>query len=777
MSEPIIVAAAGEEPNPDRDFLDEAVERFRIAADADDRTRNEMRDDFKFYVGDTQWTEEDRQLRDADGRPCLTINRIPQFVKQVTNAQRAQKPAVQVSPVDSAGDPKVAEIYQGLIRQIENDSFADVAYSTCCKHQVIAGRGYWRLITAYADEDSFDQVILVRRIRDPFSVYEDPAIVEADGSDNRFTFIAQDVPKSEFIRKYGRDKLTGIDSFFNGAYASDKRLWLPDGAVRIVEYFYKVFEQEEISQVVITDPATGQPTLVSVPSKVMEELTEEDRKYVKVLRTRMTERVQVKWAMITPTWVLDGNEEKTGGRDFPSRYIPVVRAIGDELDIDGKVDLRGMVRDAKDPQRMYSYWASGATEQIALAPKAPWIGAEGQFTGHEQKWNSAHRRSFGFLTYKPVSHAGQLLGPPQRTQFQTGIGDIVQAYQMADNDLKAVMGLYDASLGQSGPEQSGRAILARQRQGEIGNSDYLDNHGRALRYSGRILVDMIPRVMEPGRIVRIIGKDGKQQKVGIGPDSSLANMEGLAGVYDIAAGRYDVTVSAGPSYASRRAEMVDALLQLVNSYPNVLPFIGDLLVSNMDWPGAAEVAARMKMMAPPGVIGEEGQPDLPPEFVQKLNELQQLYQETKQQLDTKQLEVQSKERIAQEQMQNDMRIAAMQLEIKKAELQFKMQIEGGKAQTQAELDKVSAQLDAAFRANQAELDRRSETELERVRIAGEQAIAAQELAANTEQQKAELDSKERIADKDRKSDEKVGMAKAKAAAKSKASKPASRSEK
>lgn len=735
-----------------------------------------MRDDMKFRMSD-QWNKADRDAREADGRPCLTINRIPQFIRQITNQFRSNRPGIQVNPVDSIADPKTANALQGVIRHIETISDADVAYATANEHQATIGRGFWRIYTRYADDEGFDQEIVIEAIDDPFSVYLDPAHRLVSGADCRYGFVVYDMPKDDFISEYGEQELSGFEAWI-GSNKDSKTLWMPEGAVRVAEYFHIERVDEEIQEVSFIDD-NDVPHKVVMPTSALRSKDGEDLEipdHWKLGRKRTVSRPQCYWSKITPNAILDGNSNKTGGRKFPCKFIPIVQALGDKLyDDKGEVDIRGMVRDAKDPARMISFWASALTEMIGLAPRAPYIGLAGQFKGHEAKWNSSNRKNYPYLEVEPLTIGGNPAPFPQRQQYEPAIQAIVQAFMLADNDLKAVMGLYDASLGKAGPEQSGKAILARQRQGEVGNSNYLDNMNRAIRHCGRILLDMIPRTIGPEKVYRILGADNNEIQLvklvngpqaqpqpgieqqppqpGMGqeapqpgmqqapppaqvaptnpPDrATIEEAEGVPAIYDISTGKFDVAISTGPSYAGRRQEAVQAMIELLGAYSEAGPAIMDLIVKNMDWPGASEVAARLKRMVPPQLLdeSERGQvpPQIPPEVTEELDKLRQEVVELRTNKEVKMAEAQGKLELARQKLEID-------TQVKAAELQFQQTMQQIQQQAQAQ---------------QQEIARRVEGEIEKV-------IARMKIDSEERMRQKEIDSEERIAQADRESEEEI----------------------
>lgn len=639
------------------EFLATARKRFQVVQQAEARLREKMRDDQRFRDAD-QWPANIKADRDADMRPCLTINRLPVFIRQVTNQQRQSKPAIQINPVDSGSDKETAEVLQGIIRHIENQSNADVAYDTACDHQVTMGRGYIRIIVDWSDSNPWEQDIKIRRIRNPFTVYFDPACQEVDYRDARYAFIVEDIPRDEFIRQYGSEAASGSMQFQSiGDRSGD---WYPEGKVRVAEYFYIDIVREKLSLL-----SNGEQISDAVAkSPDFQEFLKDTG--VTVVRSRTIEKKTVKWAKITGSAILEQAQ-------WPGRWIPIVPVLGDEIDLNGELDLKGMVRDAKDPQRMYNYWVSSETEMIALAPRAPFIGYEGQFEGHEAQWKFANRRNFPYLQVKGITIGGQMASLPQRNVAEPPIAALVAATKQSDNDLKAVTGFYDASLGERGPESSGKAIMARQRQGDISNINWLDNLARSIKAVGRILLDLIPKIYDTPRVMRILGIDEQPIMVMVGtkaslpsaPDSELGS--GLKGMYALDVGQYDVTVSVGPNYQGRRQEAVEAMTSFIQAFPQSAPLIGDVLAESMDWPGAQIVARRLKRMLPPQAQDPQpGAKDIPQEVQQQMQHMSQameqlkhIAEEQKKIIDGHKVAAESAERIAMINAQKEMAIAAL----------------------------------------------------------------------------------------------------------------------
>ncbi|MDX5332101.1 MAG: hypothetical protein LPK04_12980, partial [Caulobacteraceae bacterium] len=289
--------------------------------------------------------------------------------------------------------------------------------------------------------------------------------------------------------------------------------------------------------------------------------------------------------------------------EWAGRFIPIVPVYGEELRIDGRRRLRSLVRDAKDPQRMFNYWRTTTTELVALAPKAPFIGRKGAFETDAEKWATANVQTHAYLEYDGPE-------PPMRQPFAGVPAGALQEALNASDDMKAIMGLHDASLGARSNETSGRAIMARQREGDVSTFHYIDNLSRAIRHAGRILIDLIPKVYAAPRVVRVLRPSGDaklaavNQPVAVRETDAQGQEREVRRIYDLSVGKYDLTVRAGPSFTSRREEAATQMIELIRAYPAAAPVIGDLLARNLDWPGAEEIAQRLASLLPAQVRSE-----------------------------------------------------------------------------------------------------------------------------------------------------------------------------
>ena len=594
------VAAGGKPPKSDSDILTVARSRLDMAVSCYAESREDEIDDLRFYAGSPdnhwQWPADVLATRGAvqgqtiNARPTLTINKLPQHVRQVTNDMRQNRPGAKVIPVDDNADVEVAEIFNGMIRHIEYISDADVAYDTACENQVSYGEGYITLMTEYCDANTFDQDIKIGRVRNSFSVYMDPMIQDPTGADAKWCFITEDLTKAEYERQYpDAAPISTLQSLGVGDQSISN--WLNEDTVRIAGYYYIDYDKATLNLY------PGNATAF--------EGTPEDRElkllYGKPKNKRISDRPRVKYCKINGYEIL---EEK----EWAGKYIPVIRVIGNEFEVDGRIYISGLVRNAKDAQRMYNYWVSQEAEMLALAPKAPFVGYGGQFEGYEDKWKTANTNNWPYLEVNPDVTDGQgaVLPLPQRAQPPMASSGLLQAKAGASEDIKSTTGQYNASLGMGSNERSGKAILARQREGDVGTYHYGDNLTRAVRHVARQLVDLIPKIYDTQRIARIIGEDGETKMVKINPDQAepvnkIIDQNGVVieKIYNPGVGKYDVVATTGPGYATKRQEALEAMAQLLQGNPQLWTVAGDLFVKNMDWPGAQEMAKRFQKTIDP----------------------------------------------------------------------------------------------------------------------------------------------------------------------------------
>ena len=621
------VANGGKQKGSESNVLATARSRLDMAIAALSESREDEIDDLKFYAGSPdnhwQWPADVLATRGAvqgqtiNARPCLTVNKLPQHVRQVTNDQRQNRPSGKVIPADDHADIEVAEIFNGMVRHIEYISDADVAYDTACENQVSYGEGYIRILTEYCDENTFDQDIKIGRVRNSFSVYMDPTIQDPTGADAKWCFVTEDISRADYERMYPDSApITTLQTL--GVGDQNLSQWLTEDTIRVADYYYVDYDRA---------------TLNLYPGNVTAfDGTPEDKQlkaiYGKPKKSRESDRVKIKYCKINGYEILEE-------RDWAGKYIPVVRIVGNEFEVDGRLYVSGLVRNAKDAQRMYNYWVSQEAEMLALAPKAPFIGYGGQFEGYENQWKTANTTNWPYLEVNPDVTDGQgaVLPLPARAQPPMASSGLLQAKAGASEDIKASTGQYNASLGMGSNERSGKAILARQREGDVGTYHYGDNLARGVRHIVRQLVDLIPKIYDTQRVARIIGLDGETKMVKIDPMQQepvkkiMQDDVVIDKIYNPNVGKYDVVVATGPGYATKRQEALEAMAQLLQGNPSLWAVAGDLFVKNMDWPGAQEMAKRFAKTIDPKLM-EDG--DKSPELQMAEQQMQAMGQEMEQ---------------------------------------------------------------------------------------------------------------------------------------------------
>lgn len=662
--------------NSDEDILARARARFTLCEESEAEIRREAVDDIKFCSGE-QWPTDVKTARELDKRPCLTINRLTEQLRQVINEQRQNRPAIKVNPVDDEADVETAEVIQGLIRHIEYASNAEIAYDTASDSQIKGGFGYFRIITQYCDPHSFDQDIVIKRVRDPFCIYLDPNYTEPDGSDADFGFVIDSMSRDTYKRMFPDSNAGQMNDW--GSIGSSSGGWMNKEEIRIAEYYEKQFKKTKIFQ--LDDGRVVQAD--ELDEGVLATLQRPGMGAPRIMNERPTEVCEIKWYKINGVDILDRT-------DVHGTFIPLIPVLGDEYFVNGQRKLESLIRHAKDPQRMYNYWKTAATEMIALAPKAPFIGVAGQFEGFEDQWKNANVKSLAFLQYKDVALAnGQSAAPPTRNTYEPPVQAINQQSAGCVEDIKATTGIYDASLGNRAQELSGVAIQRRVSQSNISNFHFADNFKRSLRHAGDILVEWIPQVYNKAQAVRVLGSDGQQKIVRI---NEMFNEAGQQKGYYLGKGKYDVTIDTGPSYQTKRQEAVASMLDLTKAAPQSMQSVLDLLVRNMDWPESQKIADRLKKMLPPGIAESDDKTQnapIPPAVQAQLAQSQKIMEQQSQliaqqddAIKTKKVEMESKERIEAMKMRNDLVLEYM-----------KHDLAGSKMLMEAELADVDRRMD------------------------------------------------------------------------------------
>lgn len=599
-------------------IIERAMKRFDREAQASSENRKDSLDDRKMWKGD-QWDSGILAQRQIDKRPALTVNKLQTFTRQVTNDLRQNRPSIVISPVGDRGDVEAAKMYRGLIRSIERDSVADIAYDTGADDAVRSGFGYWRIVVEYERPDSFDQVIRTKRIRNPFTVYLDNTHQEPDGSDAQWGFITEMIPRDEFEEDHPDcDPMP----WTNAGIGEAMKNWMSKDEIRVAEYFE--IEQKKRSLVRLD---TGHEGWKDELDEATLELI--DKGEIAIEETRDSHVPVVMWYKLTAKDVISE-------RKWLGKYIPIVKVIGDEIDIEGKVSYQGVVRQAKGAQQMYNYWRTKETEAIALSPNAPWVMEEGQVEGHTAQWKMANIRSVPYLLYKATSISGRPAPAPQRQPFAGIPAGIIQAVEGAAQDMIATTGIrFDATKNERMIDESGAAIRELRHSGDLGSFHYTDNMARSLRHTGEIYLDLIPKVYNRARVVTILRDDDTEEQVRVDPTHGQAMGQqrmpapaqagpggmmvgggqpgaGQPGgskaqakvmkIFNPTIGRYGVTVLIGPSFATKRTEASANMIAFARALPQTASLFADLIAKNQDWPGAEVIAARIAKTLPPNLL-------------------------------------------------------------------------------------------------------------------------------------------------------------------------------
>lgn len=629
------------EGNSDRALVRRARDRFRRCVEWEADARAKFVSDLRFANADPdngwQWPQALWSTRQDDPKgytPKLTINKVRQHNLQIINDAKQNKPGIVIRPVSDDASFKAAQVFEDIVRDIERQSRAEQAYDTATQFQVQCGLGYIRVVTDYAGPNTFDQEIFIRRVKNPLNVYLDPDINEVDGSDARFGFVYDDVPKDEFLSEYPEMK----GKIGQGAPLDEGATSLDDKHVRVLEYFEKEMVRDELW--LMRDPDSGQTGIArksEIPAEVRKRIAKDD-----ILKRREILDPQIKWYKIADDEVLDV-------KDWPGRYIPIVPVVGEQTIVEKKLDRKGHTRAMKDAQRMYNFWSSSATEQAALQTKTRWFVPVGATENLETYFAKINTTNLPFIPYNSVNSEGEALPPPTPINPPVLAPAYVQLLQISQNELMMASGQYQSQFGQNENATSGKAIAERQRQGDNATYHFIDGLAIAIRQVGNIVVDLIPKIYDTARVKQIMGKDGTQRMVRIDPAASqsyaeeqMEEQEAIYSVFNPNVGRYQVESDIGPSYSTRRQEAWNAFVQITSQNRELTNVIGDLMFRYADFPGADDIAERLARIVPPNVKGEAPDPALQQAIAQNAN-LQKLYAESLEKIATMDRQAKDKE--------------------------------------------------------------------------------------------------------------------------------------
>lgn len=686
------------------DIVKMARDAIEQSYDNDKVNREEAACDLNFLAGN-QWPDSVKREREIDGRPMLTINRLPQFVRQITNDIRQADIAIKVRPEDDESDPNLAKIYDGLIRQIQYRSSAKHVYSQAAEHQASCGIGWFRVSTDYADDMAFDQEIFIKGIRNPLSVYCDPAAVAPDRSDAMWIAVTEMIPKESFKERWPKAKEVDVE-LPSSSMTTRPFFWSTDETVRIAEYWRKV-------------PVTRRLALFQDGSTVdITEFDEWSRQMLPpIVKERDCDTFKVEMYRVSGSEVLDGPHEWAG------KHIPLIPVIGGEFPLEEKTYRYSAIRFARDPQQLYNYYRTAHAELLALQPKAPYLVETDMLADPDVKarWDQAGKKNMPYLPYLPTESGAkpERLAPPQPSVAMVNEG------QLAQDDMKATTGIYDASVGAKSNETSGVAIGRRDEQSDTANYHFIDNLQRSLEHCGRILIDLIPKVYDNERVIRLMpetGSDQEEEAVAINKMVYAENGEPVM-LHDLSAASFDIRVTIGKAYATRRMEAADGLFQFVKALPpQHAAVVVDLVAKNIDIPEAEEMAKRLRRTVPAEILNDPEDPNAPPPQPDPAQQAAQ--QAAMMELQKMELENQK-----------------IQAEIARADAQLQTQIAKGQAdialgEQKLELERRKAELDMAIEAQKLELER-ERADLERQKMHHEASMA--EVAARQKDDEATRD--------------------------------------
>lgn len=680
----------------DADVVKAALRLYDAAYEREEHNILEGYDDLECRAGN-QWPSDVEAERVADGRPVETVNQIPQFVRQVTGDMRQMRPAIKVVPTDAAGNDESAEAMGGLIRYIENRSDAPGIYFQAADSQVTCGIGAWRIISEYAGESTFNQELRIAPIEDALAVLWDEDAVLPTREDAMECLIPIDMARSKFKKLY--PEATATDFAPRGEEASRAAFdWTSEDKVRVGEYWYK----RKFKKLLALMPDGTVEDVTGEPPEMLSYLTQNGA------RVDKRDACKVFRALVTATEILEGPDE------WPGAYIPIVPVIGEEIRIGRRIVRHGVVRFMKPVQRIYNYMISADIEVTALQPKAPFTGTEKNFEKYQDVWETANSKNHAYLPYTPDAANGG--AAPQRVQPPVSSQGIATGIERAQRDFQTVTGIYNASLGARSNETSGKAINARDRQGDTGTFVYPDNWARAIGYTGKILVDLAPKFYDTERVLRIVGEDGKVEKIEINKVQGFDEQGNMRLFNDVTSGSYDVAIQMGPSYATKREEAREGMTAFMQGNQNIAPLIGDLYAKAQDWPLADEIGERLEVLLPPEIRamkakkeGKQPPPQKPPQpSPQELEmqaKLQLQQQEAQASLQLKQQEaaadIESARIKAQSEMELKRLMAQLDMQLKREQVSHEMQLQRERASADIELKQMVAASQAEISAQQA----------------------------------------------------------------------------
>ena len=661
------------------EFLKLARKRLKKCIDADTHNRLQAIEDLKFSIGIDQWDPAEKTRRSQRGRPSIQINLLPKYIKQVTGDLRENRPKVKVKPVDSKADPHLARIREGIINNVEYLSGAESIYDYASKMMATCGYGSWRILTRYTEEDPFVQEIYMEIVRNPFMVFMDVNSKDANYSDADYGFVLCKMPREEFEEEYPGKKIPGeiLQSTVGMSYEN----WYDKDTITVAEYFIREKRKQKMVQLKTGETLSEEDFNVQAKEwrdkkqatdQAFQEIMMKYQQQVQQMQqqpqqgqqgqpppppqpTPLEDKPEIAKRRTTELWTIKhytitGDEILKGPEDFPGKYVPIILLKGEEPHIEGKPYVEGLIRQAKDPQKLFNYWTTAAAETVALAPKAPWVLTGKQIEGYESDYAKANVENYPYLLYNPDDRIPNT--PPQRTH--TGDPPLAMFTQIekAEQNIRNTIGIGKIDVAEDTPERTGAAVTNKQKPGDVSTFAYSDNLRKAIAHSGKIINEMIPEVYDSERDVRLRDVDDVETAVPINTTAMAAlkkikespeQFQGMdiqklrdsikehgqnAKFNDLSVGKYDVVVVTGPSYATQRTETAEAMQRIIAAYPDLMKIAGDIVMGNMDFKDADKLSKRLEKTLPMGLREQkEGEP--PPQPLPPPPQVQVLMEKTK----------------------------------------------------------------------------------------------------------------------------------------------------
>lgn len=731
---------ASEDDDTQESIVEEARERFALAERVNKSSRQQAISDTQFALGDSinnyQWPEPTRKARQFDSRVCLTINLTAKHCDNIINNIRKNRPSCRVMPVDNFSDKKTAEIISGLIRNIQSSSAADDAHDLAAEHMVYGGEGFWRVVTEYESEDSFDQVIKIKPVLNPQLVFIDPNAKAQDRSDAEWGFVFEDVSKEQFRREY-----PDIDA---SSWVNNDGGWVTPETIRIAEYFWCEYIPDAL--LLLDDGSTilGSEMYDNLKRKGDTLKNTDTGETIAIIKTRDTQRKQWKWCRL-----VGGSDDPIDLQDWSGSYLPIISVVGKEVNVNGEIIRKGLVRDLVDPARMVNYMYSEAIQSMALQNKIPYMAASEAIEGYESVWKSANLENRAYLPYNAYDEDGKPLPVPTRQAPVMMPAAQVQMLQLSTEEMRGVSGQQNANFGIRSEASSGIGIQRLNAQSEISTFHFPDNLSRALRYEAVVLIDLIQKNYDTKRIVRILGQDGTMQHATLDPEHEAPYSENqgmdddIEKIFNPSLGKYDVVIDTGPSFQTQRQEAFASLTDLAGKSPNLMGVAGDIIMRAADFPMAQELADRLEKSLPPALQPQKQGKDQSAQVAQQAQQMQQQLQQMQSQLQEAQAKLQQAESgqaKTQAEISAKMQLAQFESQLAEQKSQRELAFRQQQAEMEADLKVQMLQIDKQFRLEQFGLEKKYSAEMQRNKDSESRIIIEREIQFKREQLQAEFES-------------------------------------